>query len=179
MDIPGSMAWQAIVEAARASSGSVIIPIAGDVNIIDGGNIAQAAGCDLMRHPAEVLNWLSDIAKDHPLTVGNYTYLDGEQFVRLSVCADAVMAELCRRHRETAIAFLGSPNDIHVIPVDAVKAQQDNYLLHEGRGLEKGFHNLTKGKFFVLNELPPIVAEDGRSMYFVDGALKMQGPNYL
>ena len=73
----------------------------------------QVAGCNLTEQPAEILNWLSEIQKSNQLTVGNYTYLDGELFVKVTLCADAITQKLCSQRKDTAIGFLGTPSDIH------------------------------------------------------------------
>jgi hypothetical protein len=206
LDLPGSWGgrqaacWRRILATARASCGTIIIPTTGTVDTgdisampaagegeeADGLDAADerliaAAGCNLLEQPAEILGWLNGLAETAPggLTVGNYTYLDGALFVKLTLCADAIVAGLCKARPETAIAFLGTPTDIHVVSEGAFEAGRANYLTHDGRGLEKGANHLSKGKYFVLNELPPAYGPDGKPLHLVDAVASLQGPNYL
>lgn len=185
LDLPGawgagpSSTWQRIIELARESSGAVIIPTASGVTVTDDASLIQAAGCNMLEQPGHILKWLSAIAETEQLTIGNYSYLDGDLFVKLTVCADAIIDALCRQRPDTSVAFLGSPTDIHVVPEEAFQASRRNYLTHDGRGLEKGVNHLSKGKYFVSNEIPPVYDQDARPIRLVDGTTTLQGPNYL
>lgn len=185
IDIPGTWGersaamWEDIINTAKESSGVVIFPTNFDPDINDTASMVAAAGCNLLEQPAEVYNWLSTIAETKQLTIGNYTYLDGHMFVKLSMCSDSIMAALCRFRADTNLAFLGSPTDIHVIPEEAHQEQRKNYLNHDGRGLEKGVNHLSKGKYFVLNDVPPAYGDDGRTMHLLDGSITAQGPNFM
>ena len=185
IDVPGkwgagaTATWKHIIETARNSSGTAIIPVDPEASVTGDEEVATAAGCNLIDQPAEIYNWLSEFADTNQLTIGNYTYLDGELFVKLTVCADAILEKLCSKHPDTAIAFLGTPSDIHLVPKGVIEACRKNYLRHDARGLEKGVNHLSKGKYFVLNELPPTYGDDGRTMNIVDAVSTLQGPNYL
>ncbi len=61
---------------------------------------------------------LQSVCPDKAVTVGNYTYLDGELHVRLAVAADAIIESLCDARKSTSVAFLCTPTDIHVIPAE-------------------------------------------------------------
>lgn len=186
IDMPGRWgsspadSWRRIIDAARQSSGgTVIIPTDPEAQIHDDQSLIDAAGCNILEQPAEILNWLSKIGESKQLTIGNYAYLDGELFVKLTVCADAIVAALCNQRPDTAVAFLSAPTDIQIVSEDMVEAAHRNYLNHDGRGLEKGVNNLTKGRHFIVNDLSPVYAADGSTFHLLDAVSSLQGPNYL
>jgi len=106
------------------------------------------------------------------VTVGNYTYMDSDLHVKLSLAADAIIRGLCER-QDTAIAFLCTPTDVHLITESAHKAASENYknapFLY--KLLERVTGQLEK------NVLPPVKA-NGKEFCLVDGIVVPQGPNY-
>ena len=67
------------------------------------------------------------ISNNKKLTIGNYTYLDGELHVRLSIACNAIITHLCNDNDYTKVAFLCTPTDCHVIPKAAYEAAKENY----------------------------------------------------
>ena len=151
IDIPGAWGagpqamWKRIFDQAANSPGNVIYPYNGA-----GGNAASAlpdektyadkmkqVGFNLTEQPKEVLVWLNAVRKDLgvPLVVGNYTYLDSDMHVKLSIAADAVIKGLCEADNKTKIAFLCTPTDIHVITDAAHKEAGKNYGWHAGMSM--------------------------------------------
>ena len=66
-----------------------------------------------------MLRRLETVCPGAQLTVGNYTYLDGALHVQLALACDAIMQRLCAARADTALAFLCTPTDNHVITADA------------------------------------------------------------
>lgn len=182
VDIPGTMGpraadmWARLIKTARESSGSIIIPLTkAQKDCKNDEELIAAAGCNLIEQPAQILNWLSDIAKGQPLTIGNYTYLDGDLHVKLSIAADAIIKHMrLRRPKDVAAAFLCTPTDIHVVPDAAHRAAQKNYGWHPGRLLEAFIQIASMGKFLRKNALPALK----NNIKVVDGLSVAQGPNY-
>merc|ERR1711965_567355 len=62
----------------------------------------ESSGCDLMKQPGEIANWLVEWQKTLPksakVVIGNYTYLDGDLHVKLALCADYVIQRLRKAH---------------------------------------------------------------------------------
>ena len=56
------------------------------------------------------------------MTIGNYTYLDGELHVRLSIACNCLITHLCNDNENTKVAFLCTPTDCHLIPKEAYLA---------------------------------------------------------
>lgn len=169
--------WARIINTARNSPGKIIIPLHKEVSATASDEeVIAAAGCNLMEQPAEILNWLSEVAPGKPLTVGNYTYLDGDLHVKLSLAADGIMKYLRQRRRDVSLAFLCTPTDIHAVPEAAHRAAVANYGVHPGRLLEGLIQVLSFGKFLRKNALPAIKGSD--NIKVVDGLSVAQGPNY-
>ena len=182
IDIPGTMGqraadmWARLIKTAKESSGSIIFPLSRpqkDCNSEE--ELIQSVGCNLIEQPAMILNWLSDVAKGKQLTIGNYTYLDGDLHVKLSLAADAIIKHMrLRRPNEVAAAFLCTPTDIHCVPDAAHRAAVKNYGWHPGRLLEAIINVCSMGKFLRKNALPPLK----NNIKVVDGLSVAQGPNY-
>lgn len=116
IDIPGAWGanpakmWQRLIDTARKSSGKLLFPLCEDQTAaVDDASLIKSAGCNLTEQPSKILAWLSTVAPGEKLTVGNYTYLDGDLHVKLSLAADALIKGLVQQRPNTAIAFLCTP----------------------------------------------------------------------
>lgn len=185
IDIPGAWGadackmWERLITTARNSSGTIIFPLAKAMNSYSSdADMFTGCGCNLTEQPGEIVAWLKTIAPQSRLTIGNYTYLDGDLHVKLSLAADAVINGVCQARPDTAIAFLCTPTDIHFVPDEAHRAANKHYGLHPGKGIELLIHLLTLGTKLVKNALPPITTADGSKVKLIDGLSVAQGPNY-
>jgi len=177
-DRPASM-WKRLLDAARSSPGCILFPLskpASECKTDD--DLIKAAGCNLMEQPAQILNWLKTVLPGQALTVGNYTYLDGDMHVKLSLAADGIIKHLFESRKDTSVAFLCTPTDIHVTTDAAHKAATENYGFHPGRLLEGLVQVLSMGKLLQKNALKPIPTDDNSTIKLVDGMSVAQGPNY-
>ncbi|MES1918527.1 hypothetical protein MHBO_000487 [Bonamia ostreae] len=171
IDIPRPNLWDKLKSKAASSKGTLIYP-----SHVDRNSGAEIAGCDILRRPAQVLNWLSTLdLKGKKVTVGNYTYLDGSLHVLLSAVADQIVDGFCRRFDGVVnVAFLGTPTDVSVIPEEAFYAARENYSnLRFGRLAEMLIHLFTLKKQLRRND---IVEVGKRHLY--NGLIVEQGPNY-
>lgn len=185
IDIPGAWGagackmWERLITTARNSSGTLIFPLSKTQDTCaNDADMYAACGCNLTEQPGEIVAWLKTVAPKSRLTIGNYTYLDGDLHVKLSVAADAVINGVCDARKDTAVAFLCTPTDIHFVPDEAHKAALKNYGWHPGKGIELLIHFLTFGTKLVKNALPPITAADNSKIKLIDGLSVAQGPNY-
>lgn len=189
IDIPSTLGpravdmWKRLFNTAKASSGKILFPMAptskAQKEYSTDEELIGVVGCNLTEQPAQICNWLLEICPGKRLTVGNYTYLDSDLHVKLSLAADAIMQQLGQKRPDTNIAFLCTPTDIHVITEEAHKAATKNYGFHPGRFLEGMIQVLSMGKALRKNSLPPIKSEDGStSLKICDGLSVAQGPNY-
>jgi hypothetical protein len=185
IDIPGMWGerpqgmWKRLLEAAKASPGEILVPLSKPQSeCASEQELLQAVGCNLTEQPAQILNFLLAVAPGQALTVGNYTYLDGDLHVKLSLAADSIIKALCAQRKGTSVAFLCTPTDIHVINDASHAAATANYGFHPGRLLEGLIHVLSFGKLLQKNALRPVPTADGGSLKLVDGLSVAQGPNY-
>lgn len=171
VDVPGKWGarpaemWQRLFDIARNSSGRLLYPVTGSVaaNATDAERI-QAAGCNLTEQPSEILSWIVQLSPGARFTIGNYTYLDGDLHVKLALAADALIAGLVSARKDTAVAFLCTPTDIHLIPDQAYEAAVRNYGFHPGKGIEFLINLLSLGKLLRKNALKPIKTADGSTL---------------
>lgn len=191
LDIPGcwgkgtkrasSGVWKRIIEMARNSPGKLVFPLSKpQADCKSDTDLFESAGADLMCQPAEILAWLrgNDVVGAGKFTIGNYTYLDGELHVKLSICADAIMDGLVESQGPTnvALAYLCTPTDLHVIPEKAWLAAKTNSSFFGnplGWPIEKLINILSRGAALVPNVVKP-----ASGLYLVDGLSVAQGPNY-
>jgi len=200
IDIPGSWGkggkrptsglWKRLVDTAKTSpGGSIIFPLDPSKSqkeleaSSDPLALYEAAGSNLMEQPAEVANWLLEWQATLPASakvcIGNYTYLDGENHVKLALCADHCIKRLREVRPSTAVSFLCTPTDIHVIPQEAHEAAVKRYGTGMGSfGFEKLFNTLSRGACLVSNVVSPVATANGKKLYLVDGVSVAQGPNY-
>jgi hypothetical protein len=96
--------------------------------------LAKYTGCNIFTDVPIISRWLKEllvlpfmISNNKKLTIGNYTYLDGELHVRLSIACNAIITHLCNDNDYTKVAFLCTPTDCHVIPKAAYDAAKENY----------------------------------------------------
>ena len=194
LDIPGKWGsparptlWRRLVKEARNSRGSIIFPLSTpQADCKDDDALCAAAGADLTQQPFEIANWLVKWAKTLPpeakVVIGNYTYLDGDMHVKLALCADVLIQALRKERPSTAVAFLCTPTDLHVVPPAAAMAAKTAYGAGLGSfGLEMLVNLLSGGKMLRKNHLKPAKYCDEASctdVHLVDGLSVAQGPNY-
>lgn len=189
---PKASSWSKLMQTARSSAGKLVFPVRGGGGGGNGGSStplwgggapddaeqARTAGADLMTDAPEVLAWLrstlaqlsTEGASAAPPTVGMYTYLDGEDHVRVTVACDAIMRELCKPPAEggcgAALAYIQTPSLAYDIPADArdasLRAYSESWLATLG---------------YAANARPPVPLTSP-ARYVHDGMMNLQGPNY-
>ena len=181
---PASGVWKRLCETAKASPGGLVFPLAKpQSSCSDEMDMYENAGCDLMKQPGEIANWLCEwqatLPKSAKVMIGNYTYLDGDLHVKLALCADYCIKWLREVRPSTGVAFLCTPTDIHVRTEESDAAARANYGMGFGSlGLEKLANILSGGKFLQKNFEKPVTAKSGKVIRLVDGLSVAQGPNY-
>src|SRR5690606_6875987 len=111
VDVPRPAVWERLIRTVRESPGRMTVPLGGASR--EGasrpapgtdGELAAAAGVDVVADAPALLDWLAAI--DGPFTLGNYIYLDGARHVLATVAVDALTAELARRRPDLSVAYL-------------------------------------------------------------------------
>jgi hypothetical protein len=135
----------------------------------DFAELEKISGCDLMTEAPEIASWLSSVVPGKHLTIGNYTYLDGALHVQIAVACDAIMQQVCKERKDTAVAFLGTPTDAHVVTKEAVAMSNDLYVraspwmrCFEALGILKRNNAACVG-----------------DLHYMDAIVNDQGPNYI
>jgi len=186
LDIPGAWGpragdlWNRLTTTARNSRGRLLFPMNKPQEPFTSTTTDfSACGCSLTESTAEILSWLKTIdTNGKGITVGNYTYLDGDLHVKLSLAADAVIDGLSKSRPNVSIAFLCTPTDIHFIPDEAHRAALKRFGFHPGKAIEFLINLLTGGTKLVKNALKPVKTSTDQTVKLVDGLSVAQGPNY-
>ncbi len=171
VDLPVPSVWERVVKTAESGAGRLLVPVAPGTGTSP-GEIAGAAGVDLVADVPAVADWLGSL--DGRLTLGNYLYADGGAHVLVSVAADVLGRRLTAARPDTALAFLATPTDVFVVPREAVEhsnaawAQRSATAKTVGRPLRWA----TRGR--LLHRAYPPVADPGIG----DALVPVQGPNY-
>jgi hypothetical protein len=171
VDLPGPAIWERVLEVARGSAGTLLIPVGRDA--ADGPDLAERVGFDLAADVPAVADWLAGI--EEPLTLGNYVYADGAANVRVASAVDALTVRLAAERRDVALAFLATPTDVFAVPAEAVAQSARAYA---GRSpaakLGSGpLRALSGGR--LLRPAYPAGADPG----ICDSLIAQQGPNYV
>jgi len=179
IDLDRAPIWKRLITIAENSCGTLTFPLKKPQSEIKSqDDLYENSGSNLITAAPEILNWLKEVHPGKKLIVGNYVYLDGENFVKVSLAGDAVIKGLCES-RKAGVAFLCTPTDVHVITDQARKASLANYSSLDWKNLIiLPIRMLTGRKYLAKNALPPVEAKDGNSFCIVDGLVIPQGPNY-
>ena len=183
VDLPRPDIWNRILETARRSGGTLLVPVAQDEAGLrgqggalipeNGVDLAQHAGFDLTGDVPAVADWLAGI--EGPLVLGNYVYADGAANVRVASAVDALTLRLQAERRDVALGFLATPTDVFAVPADAVAQSARAYAARTGAAKLGGWplRALSGGR--LLRPAYPPGADPG----ICDGLVPQQGPNYV
>lgn len=175
LGIPREQTWNRLAATTRASAGRLLIPApAGDH---DGGTTEPGAlGLDLITQPGQLAQWLEEVPG--PLTLANYGYLDGAEFVRLSVAFDLLLTEVGRHRSDLSLAYLATPSDVFLVPAAAVAESQRRWSQTTPTMLAaRTLHRLSRGRYLrptYSGASRPEVGQFG----LVNAIIPAQGPNY-
>src|SRR5918992_1716196 len=171
VDLPHRHVWDRIIEAARAGSGRVTVPVRVETNDLD--SLRANAGLDLLTEGPQAKAWLQGF--DRSFTIGNYAYADGVDFVRLAAAVDALIVELLEANRTTSLAYLATPTDVFAVSQDIIEAanrRRSRSMLRRSLGA------VTASRLYAPNYSQTIDGEGGRTWGFSDCLVPIQGANY-
>lgn len=179
VDLPRTDIWTRVLEVARRSAGTLLVPVAGrraagqELAGPPGEDLAGHAGLNLIADVPAVADWLA--AVDGPLVLGNYVYADGGDNVRLASAVDALTVRLLAARGDVALAFLATPTDVFAVPGDAV-AQSARAYADRSPAAKLGawpLHALSGGRLLHPAYRP------GADPGICDSQVPQQGPNYV
>lgn len=175
VDVPRPAIWERVLDMARRSGGTLLVPVAAETGELPGTNdevLAQRAGLDLTGDVPTAADWLATV--DGPLVLGNYVYADGAANVRVSAAVDALTVRLQARRDDVALAFLATPTDVFTVPADAVAQSVRAYATRSWatKLASPPLRALSGGR--LLRRAYPPGADPGIN----DSLVAQQGPNY-
>jgi hypothetical protein len=176
IDLPRPAIWQRVLETARSSGGTLLVPVGnqgpGRPGAANGQDLAERAGVDLASDVPAVADWLT--GAEGPLILGNYVYADGAANVRVASAVDALTVRLLATRRDVALAFLATPTDVFAVPADAVAHSARAYAGRRWPSKLGGslLRALSGGR--LLRPAYPPGADPG----ICEGLIPQQGPNY-
>ncbi|CAE8660415.1 unnamed protein product, partial [Polarella glacialis] len=169
-------AWQRLFDVAAATPGALL-------EAPGSSEARDCVGADLLVQPAEIREWLlktvSKLPPQDKVIIGNYTYLDGELHVKITLAADVLMASLLAVRPTAGVAFLGTPTDATLVPAAAHRAARESFqdFWRATGPFEALLRLLSLGSRLTPNARFPI--KNRAELYFVlDGYSVAQGPNY-
>ena len=186
VDLPRPDIWTRVLEVARRSAGTLLVPVAGgraagqelagtageDLAGPPGADLASRAGLNLIADVPAVADWLA--AVDGPLVLGNYVYADGGDNVRLASAVDALTVRLLAARGDVALAFLATPTDVFAVPADAVAQSARAYAARSPAAKLGGWPlRALSGGRLLRRGYPP-----GADPGICDSLIPQQGPNY-
>lgn len=187
IDLPRPGIWEHLTSITRSTAGTLRIPITldaegippfvveGDVHPEDDATVCAAAGVDLITHTPEIRTWLSQI--DQPFVLGSYAYADGATHALLSVASDAIIASLTRDRNDITLAFLATPTDVFVVPIECVEESRRRW---ENRGLGGILQApLRMAGQFEPNYPTTYTTQSDQRIGLNDSIIPQQGPNYI
>ena len=177
VDLPRPPIWERLLDTARRSGGTLLVPVAHD----NAGqrhmgesdkDIAHRAGLDLIIDVPAVAGWLA--AVHGPLVLGNYVYADGAANVRLAAAVDALTVRLQADRGDLALAFLATPTDVFAVPAEAVAQSVRAYATRSqaAKLADWPLRALSGGRLLRRAYLP------GADPGIIDSLVAQQGPNY-
>ena len=174
VDLPRPPLWRRVVEVARGGRGRVLVPTR--VKTDDPEVLCNHAGADLLTQAPEVRTWLAGF--DGPLTVGNYVYADGGDFVCLAAAVDALIEDLSHERTDLSVAYLATPTDVYAVPSEMARAA----IKRRPRGVRSALHaigaTVTRHRLYSPNYGRLIADKKGRSWGISDCLVPQQGSNY-
>jgi hypothetical protein len=128
VDLDRSGIWKRLINIARKSPGSITFPMKVEQSkCATDEALFEAAGCNLFTHTPMIRDWLMQLYPGKAFTVGCYAYLDGALHVQVSLAMDAICKDLSEKRKNTSLAYLCTPTDLHLIPKEAHEAAKENF----------------------------------------------------
>ena len=176
IDLPRPAIWDRVLETAKHSGGTLLVPVAdakpGQAGVDSSEDLTQRAGFDLAGDIPAAADWLAGL--DGPLVLGNYVYADGAANVRVASAVDALTVRLQAERGDVALAFLATPTDVFAVPPDAVAQSARAYAGRPAANkLGRGLLQSLSGGRLLRRAYPP-----GSDPGICDSLVVQQGPNY-
>ena len=183
VDLDRPQIWKRIIESVEDSTASVTFAMKEPFKDQKGDDLYKLCGANIMNDTPDICMWLKDalpkVCAGKPVTVGGYAYLDGELHVRVNLACDAIMNSVITHYgaKNTRLANLCTPTDAYLIPKAANEAAAKFYK-NAPLWLKVLQPLAQAGGKLLPNAKKPIKGDDGADIYYMDGLVVAQGPNY-
>lgn len=175
--------WSALIEFARGSGGTLLVPVLSDKAAVMPENpsdavIAAAAGLDLQDHATEISSWLALLAtaRTERIVLGHYAYAPGTDHLKIQAVQDALASKLTQKLSRTRIAFawLGTPTDSTAVPGELLDDIRNRFR-------ERATTNVVRDRLLrlELTQAEHFTARFGERLALIDTSAKRQGSSYL
>ena len=179
IDLDRPNIWKRLIELTKKSTGTITFPLKQKQETYPTDeDLYAGAGCNLFTHTPLIRDWLLTLYKGKAFTVGSYAYLNGALHVQVSLAMDAIVQDLSEKRKNTSLAYLCTPTDLHLIPEEAHEAALQNYKDYSKKLICIVMRLLSRGKFLRKNAEAPVQGKGG-PFYLVNGVSVAQGPNYI
>jgi hypothetical protein len=170
IDLPRPRLWDHIISIATRGAGKLHVPVSSPVG--NDSQVSEKAGTDLLVSAPEVRTWINEI--DGELTLGNYVYADGANFMRLQGAVDAIVADVTSSRPGVSLAHLATPTDVYAVPEEIAR----EVTAAQKASLVKGaVRAVSRSNLYQRNYPRLIEGEDG-TWGIADSLVPIQGPNY-
>ena len=178
--------WQRMISIARASSGTMLVPVVREDKSIPLENfsdeqLAQVAGLDILEHYGEIASWMSKLA-DKPtkkFILGLYAYTPKVNHIRVQAVqetlADLAMQKFSKE--KLVLSWLATPTDSTPGPASVGQDQLSRFAKRTpGQIIRDSFLGIInaarppKPKYFD--------SESGEKLMLIDASVQQQGPSY-
>lgn len=175
---PNPAAWQALIEHAKQSAGSLLVPVLRTNNAKP--ELNESAGLDLVQDVSAIASWLHELSRtESRIVVSSYAYIGGSNQIIAQAAQDALIAAATTNIAKSklALSWLATPLDVVVAGKEIYDRQLEK---HRARGslvrARDGFWRL----FGQLEKAEPVLIEttSGPSVLF-DASSVRQGSSYL
>lgn len=179
---PGKERWLDLIEHARSSGGTLLIPILksrvpdGSIPLSD-QVIAQNAGLNICDDAEALAGWIAALSmtRKERIVLGQYAYAPGAKHIFVQAVQDALAAAVCKRlpANRVALAWLATPTDSIAVPAEVLQDSLDRYKAR-GAGVRLRDFILgmrrNSGEFFE--------SRFGEKLALIDPTSSVQGSSY-
>ena len=174
--------WLELIQFSRNSAGTLMVPVV-DSNVncanLSDAELAEVAGLDLTGQLEGVASFVRHAIalSSRKLIVGGLVYIGGARHVIAQAAQDAVMSFAEANHRDTVLAWLGTPTDQTPVPLELLEDAIERYA-------QRGLSARLRDRVFQLfgQCVAPIVelmSTSHQTLAIRDCSSEMQGPNYI